>query len=211
MNHGQFQVGGGIVHRDAARLGDQNQEHRGEGQHLGRSQKSPGIADGDSRHFGEAGGVGPDRHRKDRQHHGRFGQRRDSHLPAAAQPAERAARIEAAERQEEAPQAQQIDHGQHPAEKAQRGLRGEHRHHQARGRGGGEHHVRRRAENPGRGFRHHHALVEELVEFPVGLQNSRSAADLKARLQGADEPADQWRERQQKQQLQQSITKRRHH
>ena len=199
MDHGQFQVSGGIVHRNAAGLGDQNQEQRGEGQHLGGSQKLPGIADGDSRHFGEAGRVGPDRHRKDRQHHGRFGQRRDGHLAAAAQPAERAAGIEAAERHEEAPQAEQIDHGQHPAEKAQRGLRGEHRHHQARGRCGGEHHVGRRAENPGRGFRHHHALVEELVEFPVGLQDSRSAPDLKARLQRADEPADQRRERKQEQ------------
>ena len=62
VDHGQLQVRGGIVHRDAAGLGDQHDEQRGERQHLGGRQEAPALAQGGLGDFGQVGGAGADGH-----------------------------------------------------------------------------------------------------------------------------------------------------
>ena len=44
VNHGQLQVRGGIVHRDAPGLRQQHNEQRGKRQHMRRVQEFPGRA-----------------------------------------------------------------------------------------------------------------------------------------------------------------------
>jgi hypothetical protein len=132
VDHGELEVSIRVIHRDAARLRDEHQRERGEGEHLRGGKKAPVLPNGGAGDLSEAGGTGADGDGEDGQHHGRFGQCRDGHLTAAAEAAEGAAGIESAERQKEAAQPEQIDHSQHAAEQAERRFGGDHGNHQAR-------------------------------------------------------------------------------
>ena len=101
VDHGQLEVRGRVVDRNAARLGDDDDEEAGEGQQVARVER--GAAREHAAHQpaereradGEPRGEEP-------EHQRRLGERRDRHVAARAHAAERAAGVERGGRQREA-------------------------------------------------------------------------------------------------------------
>src|ERR1022692_94928 len=169
VDHGQLQMGGGVVHGNPAGFGDEDEEEGGEGEHLGGGEEMPGGGGSDPGDFREAGGIGTDGDGEDGQHHGGFGEGGDGHFAAGAQAAEGAAGIQSGEGEKEAAETEQVDQGQHAAEQAKRRAGGNHGDHEAGDGGGGEHDVGGGGEDPGGRVGQHHAFSKQLVEIAVGL------------------------------------------
>src|ERR1019366_10158282 len=74
VDHGQFQMGGGVIDGNAAGFGDEDQEEGGEGEYLGGGEEVPGGGGSDFGDFREAGGIGADGDGEDGQHHGGVGE-----------------------------------------------------------------------------------------------------------------------------------------
>jgi hypothetical protein len=103
-------------------------------------------------------------------------------------------RVQPGERQQEAGAAEQRDDGDHVGGVAEHQPGGEGRHQRRRHPCGGEHQVRRDAEQPGRGMRQHHLLAQQAQQVPIGLHERRPLAAQHVRLQPAHEPREQRRE-----------------
>src|ERR1035441_2587719 len=163
VDHGQFQMGGGVIDGNAAGFGDEDQEEGCGGEEV------PGGGGSDFGDFREAGGIGADGDGEDGQHHGGFGKGGDGHFAGAAEAAEGTAGIQSGEGEKEAAETEQVDHGQHAAEEAERRLGGNHGKHEAGDGGGGEHDVGRGGKDPGGRVGQDHAFAKQLVEIAVGL------------------------------------------
>ena len=169
MDHGQLQMGGGVVDGNPAGFGDEDQKESGEGEYLGGGEEVPGGGGSDFGDFREAGGIRADGDGEDGQHHGGFGEGGDGHFAGTAEAAEGTAGIQSGEGEKEAAETEQVDHGQHAAEEAERRLGGNHGEHQAGDGGGAEHDVGRGDEDPGGRVGQDHAFSKQLVEIAVGL------------------------------------------
>ena len=147
VDHRELEVRGGVVDRDAAGLGDHDDEQSREGEQVGGAERDAGSQLGPHERP-EAERSAGQRHGEEPQHEGGLGQRGDRHVPARAHAAEGAAGVEGGQREREPSERQAPHQQQHAAGGLERRRRHEHRD-QRRGReGGGEVDPRRRRRTP---------------------------------------------------------------
>ena len=194
-------MGGRVVHRNASRLRQQDDEHRGEGQRVRRIEELPPRPLAGQDDLAQAGRAGADGHGENGQHHRRFGNGGDGHFAAAAHPAEGAGRVQSAQGQEESAQRQQPHQRQHAAEQAQRRLPRHHRRQQPGGQRRQKHHIRRDAENPRGVLGDDHVLAPEFHQIKVRLPDARAAPVLQLGLPVPDQAAEERRQQKQQRRL----------
>ena len=196
VNHRQLEVGGRIVHRHAAALGEQDDEDPGRRQDEGGRPLEPGPL-GRPQHAGEAEGAGEPGEGEEGEEERGLGQPGEAHLARRPHTFERRAGVESGGRGEEAAEREEIGEedevageGDRRRERAERHQQpGHHRRHH--GEDGGEH------EHPGRRGAQRHTLAQELHEVEVGLPDAGSPAPGEERLGPGDDPPEQRRQQRQ--------------
>jgi hypothetical protein len=193
VDHGELEVGGGIVDGDARILGER---HHGEGDAGERHARvDDELAVRERVHDGGERGRVRDERRGEQHHQQRgLGEETHQHLAARAECAERGADVHAGERDEQAREREQADQGDGVRRGVQRQV-GAHRGDDGGGeREAAEDHVGRAAKQRARAVREHHLLVEQLGEHPVLLQQAGRAAVLQPGPALVDPPREHRRE-----------------
>jgi len=200
VDHGQLEVGGGVVDGDAARLGEEHDEERRRGQDLSRVDRGAALRRA-PHELAQVERPGREPGREERQHQRGLCQGPDRHLAARAHAPEGAPGVEGGRGQGETAQGEQADQQQDAPRPLQR--RGGEDGRQERGCGDStrEVHARPGHENPGRGGRAHGLLAQQLAEVRVGLQQARPLPELEGGLHLLDQPAQQGGEQQEAQGL----------
>ena len=181
VHHGELEMGGRVVDRDARVLGQRHDDQRGERQPERDAQAGVGQHEvGDHRKLGRAGEQGDGEGDHD---HRRLGKRGEHHLAARADAAEAGADVHADQRQEEARRAEERGDGDQVGRPAELEAGGEGRDERGGDPGGGEDHVGAGAEQPGRVLRQHGLLADQAQEVAIGLEDRRPAPAQEARLE----------------------------
>lgn len=211
MDHGELQVGRGVVHGQPTRLHEQ-QEHVG---HHGEQERRAQVpeterhaARGD--HVSLGGSRGPPES-EDHEEEDRLGQRPHPHVPARAHSTEGAPRIQGGQGDDEPGEGQEADQDDEVPHVSQRGGKHEPGDERDRGQQGREGDRGGPARQPGRGVRVDRALSQELPEVPVRLKQGAAGPALAPGLHPAAEGKEQRADGENERILQQEEDHRPHH
>ena len=202
MHHGQFEVGRGIVDRNAPVLGERHDDERDQ-RHAERDAQADVARNHISRDGRQLGRARDQREREDDDDHRRLGQRAEQGLAARPEAAEARADVEPGEREEEPRRAQERDDGDEIGRPREQKPGREGRNQRGGDPGRGEHEIGHEAEEPRGAVGDDRLLAGEADEIAIRLQERRPASARQARLGHAHEAGQQRRDRDDQRHLQQ--------
>ncbi len=201
MHHGEFEVGRGIVDRNAPVFGERDDDERDQ-RHAERDAQADEARGHVGRNRRQLGRAGDQRERENDHDHRRLGQRAEQGLAARAEAAEAGSDVEPGEREEEPRRSQERNDGDEIGRPRKQKPRCECGNESRGDPGRGEYQIGHEAEQPRSAVGDDRLLAGKPDQVAVGLDERRPLPAQQPRLGRADDTGQQRRDRDDQRHLQ---------